>query len=48
MVMSERLPVTLPAFVAAKLNVKPWLCPGVRLNGGVKPVMLNPVPLTVA
>lgn len=41
-------PLTGPADFGAKRAVKVMLWPGARLMGTVSPLMLKPVPLTVA
>ena len=41
------LPLTAPSVVGANCTLKAGLSPGVRVNGAVMPVMLNPVPVTV-
>ena len=42
------LPVTVPATCGAKETLKPWPCPAAKVNGKVSPLMLNPVPVTLA
>ena len=42
------LPVALPPEVGVKMAPKVKLCPGIRVNGKVSPVTLNPVPVTLA
>jgi hypothetical protein len=46
--LKETLPLALPADCGAKVVVRltPW--PGASVNGMVSPLMLNPVPDTVA
>ena len=44
---SETLPVTLPLAVGEKTMLKDALLPGQRLSGRERPVVLNPVPLTL-
>ena len=46
--MSETLPVALPAAVGAKVAVKDVLCPVVRVRGSVRPLIENPLPVTLA
>lgn len=41
------LPVTAPVAVGAKRALNVLLCPAVKVNGVVNPVVLNPAPLTV-
>jgi hypothetical protein len=47
-VTKVRLPVTLLGLVATNFTMKFWLCPGESVTGSVRPLMLNPAPLTVA
>jgi len=44
----EMLPVALPVLVGAKVALKLVLCPPERVSGNVRPVVLKPVPVTVA
>jgi hypothetical protein len=44
----ETLPLTLPLDRGAKVVVTLTLCPGISVNGIPSPLMLNPVPDTVA
>ncbi len=46
--MIETLPVKLLAEAGAKLAVKEVVCPGLRVAGTDKPVMLKPVPEVLA
>jgi len=41
-------PLALPAEVGVKTTPKVKLCPGIRVNGKVSPVRLNPVPVMLA
>src|SRR5271166_1233639 len=45
---TETLPASFPEEGGAKMTVKVKCCPGVSTSGGVNPLMLNPVPVTVA
>ena len=45
---TETVPVRLPLTVGANLTLKETLCPGARLRGRERPLMLNPLPVTVA
>jgi len=45
---TETLPEALPVTVGAKVAVKLVLWPAVRVRGSERPLMLNPVPVTVA
>ena len=45
---SDTLPVTLPVAAGANCMVKVLDCPAERLKGKVSPLMLKPVPETVA
>jgi hypothetical protein len=45
---SVTLPVTLPDAVGAKATVKLTVCDAASVNGMLRPVILNPMPLTVA
>jgi hypothetical protein len=47
-VVTARLPLALPEVVGAKTTLTAALCPAPNVNGVVTPVMLKPVPLTVA
>jgi hypothetical protein len=40
----EMLPLALPAVVGENFAVNDVLCPAFKVNGVVRPVMLNPVP----
>jgi hypothetical protein len=42
------LPVALPAALGVKVAVNDVLCPGLRVAGRLRPLMLNPVPLANA
>src|SRR5258707_9051245 len=44
----ETLPVALPVAEGANCPLKVVLCPAASVNGTDKPVMLNPVPKTLA
>jgi hypothetical protein len=44
----EMLPAKLPADVGENVAVKGAVCPGLRIRGTVKPVMLKPVPEALA
>src|SRR5579863_768356 len=41
-------PLALPADCGVKMTLKVMLCPGVSVNGGLKPLTLKPVPVTVS
>ena len=41
------LPLTAPAEVGAKVALKVKLCPGVKVSGGLIPLTLKPLPVTV-
>ncbi len=43
-----RLPLALPADWGVKMTLKVTLCPDVSVTGGLRPLMLNPVPVTVS
>jgi hypothetical protein len=45
---TETVPVRLPLTVGANLTLKETLCPGARLRGRERPLMLNPLTVTVA
>ena len=45
--VNVRLPLDVPLEVGAKATLRVKLCPGVRLSGAVKPLRLNPAPVTV-
>ena len=45
---SETLPDTLPVVAGANCRLKVLDCPAARVSGRVRPVMLKPVPETVA
>src|SRR5207245_7273143 len=45
---SETLPDTLPMVAGANCTLKVLDCPAARVSGRVRPVMLKPVPETVA
>jgi len=44
----EMLPVALPVLVGAKVALKLVLCPSDKVSGNVRPLVLKPVPVTVA
>jgi len=44
----QMLPVEVPLPGGVNVTVKVKLCPGLRLTGGVSPLIPNPVPVTVA
>ena len=46
--VTEMLPLSSPADGGEKVIVKVMCCPGVRTTGGVKPLMLKPVPVMAA
>jgi len=43
-----RFPLALPADGGVKMTLKVTLCPDIRVTGGLRPVTLNPVPVTVS
>jgi hypothetical protein len=45
---NEMLPLTLPRDSGAKIVVRVTLCSECSVNGGIRPLMLNPAPDTVA
>ena len=45
---TETLPPKFPGEGGVKVTVKVKCCPGVRSRGGFNPVMVKPVPETVA
>jgi hypothetical protein len=47
LLVSDTLPLAAPVTVGAKRAVNVLLCPAVRVNGVVSPVVLKPAPLTV-
>jgi len=48
LLITDTLPVLLPAEVGAKLTLTLVLCPGARVSGRTKPVMLKAEPLRLA
>jgi hypothetical protein len=48
LLMSETMPVTPPATAGAKASVKFDLCPGLRVRGRAKPLVVKPLPETAA
>lgn len=48
LLVTDMLPLTLPAAVGAKPAVNDALCPALIVTGAVIPLMLNPVPETPA
>ena len=46
--ITEMLPLALPGEVGAKTVPKVKLCPGIKVRGRFKPVMLNPEPVMLA
>jgi len=44
----ESSPLLAPAIEGAKTTLKVELCPGVRINGNVRPTSLKPIPVTAA
>ena len=44
----EMLPVAEPPVCGAKATLKLELCPAARVSGRLNPLMLKPVPVTVA
>jgi len=44
----EMLPVALPIVVGVKAALKLVLCPSDKVSGNVRPLVLKPVPVTVA
>lgn len=46
--VSARVPLALPADWGAKTTLKVALCPGIRVKGRLKPVVLKPAPVTAA
>ena len=48
LLVTEMLPVRVPAPVGAKLVLMLVLIPGFRVNGNEDPVNVNPAPVTVA
>jgi len=46
--VSTRVPLALPADSGAKTTLKLVLCPGIRVKGRLKPVVLKPSPVTAA
>jgi hypothetical protein len=48
LLVSERLPVTLPAAAGAKLTLKLAVWPALSASGSVGPVKLKPVPVIAA
>ena len=47
MLVTDTLPVALPATVGAKFTLNVALCPAVKLSGVVSPLALKPLPETV-
>jgi hypothetical protein len=47
LVMSARLPVTVPGVLAANATSKLWLAPGATVAGTARPTVLKPAPVTV-
>jgi len=43
-----KLPLSLAADGGVKITLKVTLCPDVSVTGGVRPLTVNPVPVTVA
>ena len=48
LLLTEMLPLTLPAAVGAKLAVKEALCPALRVVGTANPLTLKAAPDAVA
>lgn len=48
LLVSAKFPLTLPADCGLKTTLKVVLCPGAKVTGRVKPVVLKPVPVTLA
>lgn len=48
LLISDKLPVRLPAVCGPKTTVNEALCLGGMLSGRVRPLMLKPVPVTLA
>jgi hypothetical protein len=48
LLVSTTLPLTLPAVVGANTAVNVALCPAPIVSGRLRPLMLNPVPVTAA
>lgn len=48
LLVTARLPLAAPPVWGANATVKLVLCPAVRVNGRVIPLMLNPVPVAPA
>lgn len=48
LLVNATLPVALPEVVGANFTWKVALCPAASVAGSVRPLMVNPVPLTVA
>jgi hypothetical protein len=46
--VTETLPLTDPVVVGAKVTVKVVLCPAVKLNGVVSPLVVKPTPVTIS
>jgi len=46
--LTEKLPLALPADCGANVAVKVTLWPAARVSGKLRPLMLNPIPATVA
>jgi hypothetical protein len=46
--VTAKLPVALPVDCGLKTRLKLTLCPGAKVTGKFKPVVLKPVPVTAA